>query len=99
METARRLVVDMIVNEELSFSALQLVHRRPVCWSSPFSILPTLLTQLLQCFRALIEGDAVVVALRHEAGHVIHRARHDRLDALVHGDRIQGHSAPTADAD
>ena len=62
-------------------------------------IFPALAAQLLQRLRALFEGDAVVVAARHHTRHVVHGADRDRLDALVHGDGIQRHSAPAADAE
>ena len=54
---------------------------------------------MLQRLRALFEGHAVVVALGHDARHVVHGAGDDGLDALVHGDGIQCHAAPAANAD
>ena len=99
MEAARRLVVVMVIHQELRLAALQFVGDRPIGRGSLFRILPTLPAQLLQRLRALFEGHAIVVALGHDAGHVIHGAGHDGLDALVHGDGIQCHAAPAANAD
>src|SRR5215203_3334427 len=99
MEATRGLIVVVVINEELRFAALQLVHWRAVIGSSRLNILPTLLAQLLQRFRALFDSDAVVVALRHDASHVIHCTSDDGLDALIYGHGIQRHAAPTTDAD
>ena len=99
VEAARRLVVVVVVDHELRFAALQLVVGRLVGRGSLFRILPTLPAQLLQRLRALFEGHAVVVALGHDARHVIHGAGRDGFDALVHGDGVQRHAAPAANAD
>ena len=78
---------------------MQVVVGRLVSCGSLFRIRPTLAAQLLQRLRALFERHAVVVALGHDSGHVVHGAGHDGLDALVHGDGTQGHAAPAANAD
>lgn len=92
-------VVVVVVDEELCLTTLQFVVGRLIGGGTAFRVLPALLAQLFQRSRALFEGHAVVVALGHDPRHVVHGAGHHRLDALVHGHRVQRHATPAADAD
>ena len=99
MEAARRLVVVVVVDQELRLAAVAVVVGRLVGRGAVLRVGPALPAHLLQRLRALFEGHAVVVALGHDARHVVHGAGHDGLDALVHGGGVQRHAAPAADAD
>src|SRR5919112_404180 len=99
MVPAWRPIIVVIVDQELRLAAFQLVVWRLVSRGSLFRIAPTLTAELLKRLRALFKGHTIVVAAGHDARHVIHGAGHNGLDALVHGDGIQCHAAPTADTD
>ncbi|MNE31742.1 hypothetical protein D3C80_1253230 [compost metagenome] len=100
MVAARRAVVVVIVDHKLrrvrrdSGIIRCLIGRR-----SGFGIRPTLPAQLLQRLGTSLQSHAVVVALRHDAGHVIHGTGDHGFDALVDRDGAQRHAAPAADAD
>ncbi|MNR02890.1 hypothetical protein D3C85_1187600 [compost metagenome] len=98
MVSAGRAVVIVIIDQELRFTTPQFVVRRLVGRCTIFRVQPTLFAQLLEHLGALFEGHAVVVALGHDAGHVVHGAGDNCLDALVQGHGIQRHTAPTANA-
>src|SRR3954469_1060038 len=100
MKTALWILVILSVFEhELRFAAFQFVQPWTRLWRAFLRILPSLLTQLLQQLRPLLLCHLVVVALGHQARHVIHRARRDGFDSFVHGSGIQCHPTPTADTD
>ena len=99
MIAARRHIIVVVVDKELRFAALQLIVGGLIGGRPIFRIHPALPAQLLQRLRPLFECHAVVVALRHRAGHVIHGAGDDGLDAFVHRGGVQCHPAPAADAD
>jgi len=83
----------------LCFATFQLVVGWLVSRFSVHSIIPALPTHLLQRLRTLLGRHAVVVALGHDAGHVVHGVGNHGLDALVGRHGVQCHTAPAADAD
>ena len=100
MVAAGRAVVVVIVDHELRRIRRNIgVIRCLVGWRPGFGIRPTLPAQLLQRLGALLQSHAVIVAPRHAAGHVVHRAGDDGLDTLVDRHGAQRHAAPAADAD
>ncbi|MNE34735.1 hypothetical protein D3C80_1284670 [compost metagenome] len=66
-----------------------------------FCIFPALLIQILEHSVAIgccITVFAIAHAMTHRAAHVVHHAGCDGFNAGIHCRRIQGHTAPSADA-